>query len=156
MPLRAVTNRRRRRLSLLQAVLLVATGTTLIVLVAGTLVTFTDPAEFGNPWLGFWWAVTTMTTVGYGDLVPESVAGKIIGASVMLAGIAALAFLTAIGASAIVVSEVGEEEEELIEREESDILAVLREIQQRLDRIEETQRDQIRRWSSDPPSEHTE
>jgi voltage-gated potassium channel len=150
-PLHAVSNHRRRRLSLIEALLGIATVTTFIVLTSGVLVTFTDPAKFPNPWLGFWWAITTMTTVGYGDVVPESVAGRILGSAVMLAGIAALAFLTAIGASAIVVSEVSEEGQERIDREERDILAVLRDIQQRLERIEQAQREKAAQDRRRPP-----
>jgi voltage-gated potassium channel len=44
-------------------------------------------AEKGESfWDGLYWAITTMTTVGYGDLAPETTAGKIVAALVMLVG----------------------------------------------------------------------
>jgi voltage-gated potassium channel len=87
---------------------------------------------------GLWWALATVTTVGYGDLVPSSAAGRFVGAALMLLGIAALAFVTATMAS-VIVGEV-KTEEELIEREESEILALLGELSERLARLEERDR----------------
>jgi len=42
-----------------------------------------------------WWSLQTVTTVGYGDVTPKDTAGKIVGAVVMLEGIAFLAIVTA-------------------------------------------------------------
>ncbi|MDQ3308287.1 MAG: potassium channel family protein, partial [Actinomycetota bacterium] len=42
-----------------------------------------------------WWAITTMTTVGYGDRFPVTGAGRLIAAALMLAGIALLGTVTA-------------------------------------------------------------
>ena len=48
--------------------------------------------SFGD---ALWWAITTMTTVGYGDRVPTTGGGRLIGAGLMLAGIALLGVVTA-------------------------------------------------------------
>ena len=134
-PLLAVM-RRRRRLTWLQALLLVGSVTASVVLLGGVLVRWTDPDRFPDVGTGWWWAITTVTTVGYGDHVPISVGGRVLGAALMLVGVACFAFLTAVAASAIVVGEVGAEEQ-LIEREESTILAEIRQVNARLDRLEE-------------------
>ena len=77
-PLRAVL-RRRYRLSWLQALALVATVTAVVVLVAAAVVTRTDPDRYPDFGTGLWWAVSTITTVGYGDVVPASPAGRLLG-----------------------------------------------------------------------------
>ena len=134
-PLLAVM-RRRRRLTWLQALLSVGLVSASVVLLGGLTVHWTDPARFPDVGTGWWWAITTVTTVGYGDHVPVSVGGRVLGAALMLVGIACFAFLTAIAASAIVVGEVGAEEH-LIEHEETTILAEIRQLNARLDRLEE-------------------
>ena len=42
-----------------------------------------------------WWALVTLTTVGYGDIVPQAGWGRLIGAFVMVLGVTFLSFLTA-------------------------------------------------------------
>ncbi|MGI9335296.1 MAG: ion transporter [Gammaproteobacteria bacterium] len=50
-----------------------------------------QPAAFGSIPAAMWWAIVTLTTVGYGDVVPATTAGKIIGASIMILGIGMVA-----------------------------------------------------------------
>jgi len=141
-PLLQATVKRRRRLSWLEAFGLVAVVSVSVVLIGAALVTRTDPGRFPDLGTGLWWAVSTVTTVGYGDVVPVSTAGRLLAVVLMFVGIGSFAFLTAVAASAIVVSEVGEEERRIeaeereIEREQSAVLARLIEIDARLDRIE--------------------
>jgi len=71
--------------------------------------------EFVSLWDGIWWAVTTATTVGYGDLYPTTVQGRIIGMALMFVGIAFLSLLTAAIASRFVKQEQGEEHTEVME-----------------------------------------
>jgi voltage-gated potassium channel len=125
---------RRRRLTLVQAFGLVAAVTGSAVLLAGWLISRLEPERFGHVGEGLWWAITTITTVGYGDLVPATATGRIVGAALMLLGIAALAFVTATMAT-VIVGQV-RAEEELIEREESEILTLLAELSRRLERLE--------------------
>lgn len=65
------------------------------VVVFGVLERIVDPKSFHSIWLGLWWAVETVTTVGYGDIVPDQTAGKLLGAFLMLGGLSLLAVVTA-------------------------------------------------------------
>ncbi len=55
-----------------------------------------QPDKFGNLPDALWWAVVTLTTTGYGDVVPATVGGKMIGAVVMVSGISVLALMTGV------------------------------------------------------------
>jgi voltage-gated potassium channel len=73
-------------------------GTTLmvsfiIVILAGTLMAVIDP-NVETPLDGIWWAWVTITTVGYGDIVPGSTAGRLFGSVLILLGIALFSMLT--------------------------------------------------------------
>lgn len=52
----------------------------------------TNP-EFGSMGDAFWWGITTLTTVGYGDIVRETTAGRLAGVALMFTGIAVLGLL---------------------------------------------------------------
>ena len=73
----------------------IVTATLLIVVVGGVLMRVLDHKEYASVWLGMWWVLETVTTVGYGDLTPESAIGKILTSLVMLWGVAFLAIITA-------------------------------------------------------------
>ncbi|HTR87519.1 MAG TPA: cyclic nucleotide-gated ion channel [Reyranella sp.] len=55
-----------------------------------------QPDKFGSIPDALWWSVVTLTTTGYGDVVPHTVGGKIIGSVVMVSGIVVLALMTGI------------------------------------------------------------
>ena len=101
---------------------------TVITFAAG-LMTFVDRENFPSIGSGLWWAVQTVTTVGYGDHVPTTVAGRLVAASVMLFGIGFLTVITAAITSTFVAQS---------RREVASAATVeqFRQIDQRLERIE--------------------
>ena len=70
--------------------------------------------EFDSLWDSIWWAVVTVTTVGYGDFYPTTVQGRLVGIVLMFVGIGFLSLLTASIASRFVKQERGEETEEVM------------------------------------------
>jgi voltage-gated potassium channel len=71
--------------------------------------------DFDTLWDGVWWAIETVSTVGYGDIYPTTVQGRLIALVLMFVGIGFLSLLTAAIASRFVKQERGGEHEELME-----------------------------------------
>jgi voltage-gated potassium channel len=94
----------RRQLTPRRAALAIALATVVVTLGAGALMRVLSPHDFSSVWIGFWWAVQTVTTVGYGDVVPRSTSGRIVAAVVMLVGIGFLTVVTASVTAALVES----------------------------------------------------
>jgi polar amino acid transport system substrate-binding protein len=89
----------------------------LLLLVVGFLVWLlehkSNPEQFGGSrrqgiFSGFWWAMVTMTTVGYGDTAPRTVGGRIIGLVWMLAALIIVSFFTASITSALTVGQLSD------------------------------------------------
>jgi voltage-gated potassium channel len=80
----------------------IVVATVVVVVGAGALISLVDGEEYPNVWLGMWWALQTVTTVGYGDVTPKEVTGRLVGAAVMLYGIAFVAIVTAVITSTFV------------------------------------------------------
>ncbi len=81
--------------SVRNAAAVIVMATTVIVIGGGVLMRILDHKEYANVWVGMWWALQTVTTVGYGDVTPKHTIGRFVGAVVMLEGIAFLAIITA-------------------------------------------------------------
>jgi voltage-gated potassium channel len=114
------------RLTLIRAVSTVLVIALVLVLVAGALERIVEPDTFTSLGLAYWWAVTTVTTVGYGDVVPQDPPGRIVAAILMLTGLALIPTLTSVIVS-ILISKQRREEQERLEQ-------VLKRIEERLER----------------------
>lgn len=84
------------------AALVIISFWSVAVVIFGVVERLIDPGTFGTVWLGMWWAVQTVTTVGYGDVVPETTVGKVIATFLMLGGLSLLAVVTGAVTSAFV------------------------------------------------------
>jgi voltage-gated potassium channel len=126
------------RLTLVRAVSTIIVVAILLVLVAGLLARIVEPETFDSIGLAYWWAVTTVTTVGYGDVVPESPGGRLVAAVLMLTGLALIPTLTSVIVSTLLY-KTRQSEQERIEQLEEDQATVLARIEERLARIEEAQ-----------------
>ena len=115
------------------AAVVIATASSVITIVAGVLMTVFDHQTFPSVGAGLWWAVQTVTTVGYGDHVPETVTGRLIATFVMLFGIGTLTVITATITSAF-VSRARIEQPPTSEGARA--AEQLRQIERRLERIE--------------------
>jgi voltage-gated potassium channel len=116
-----------RRLSSKNVFRFAALGTVFLTVLAGAVESTIDTGDFKSFWDGVWWATVTVTTVGYGDIYPKSVGGRIVAMVVMLVGVGFLAVLTATIASYFVKSDRGEEHASVtaaLARIESDLAAV--------------------------------
>lgn len=98
--------------------------TVLVALGAGGLFALLEPGSrtFGD---AMWWAVVTITTVGYGDIIPATPLGRIAGVVVMLMGIGFVAILTAAIAA------------HFVESKEADLSSEIQRLHDRLDGIEQ-------------------
>jgi voltage-gated potassium channel len=90
------------RLTLLRAIWTILTIAVLLVVAAGALARIVEPDTFTSLGLAYWWAVTTVTTVGYGDVVPHDTIGRIVGALLMLTGLSLIPVLTSVVVSALI------------------------------------------------------
>jgi voltage-gated potassium channel Kch len=125
--------------SIRTAASVIVAATASVVIASGTAMRLIDHTQYKNVWVGMWWALQTVTTVGYGDVTPTKPGGRILASFVMLEGIAFLAIVTAVITSSFVaraekeraLDEAAAEEVE-VERLET----LVRGLAERLERIE--------------------
>jgi voltage-gated potassium channel len=101
------------RLTIYRAVGTIVGVAVILVLIAGALARLVEPETFTSLGLAYWWAVTTVTTVGYGDVVPRDPAGRVVGVMLMLAGLSLIPTLTSVIVSTLLAKRRQEEQEHL-------------------------------------------
>ena len=93
----------------------------LVVVASAGLLAVVEPETAGF-WEAIWWAMVTTATVGYGDITPVSLAGRVIGVALMICGISLIAAFSATVAAYFVEGDSG---------------GRLKRIEERLERIEQ-------------------
>jgi voltage-gated potassium channel len=107
----------------------VVASITALVVIFGVVIWLVDRKDFPTVGLGLWWAVSTVTTVGYGDVVPTTIGGRFVATGLMIIGFASLSLLTGIVASLLVSRQTAAQAHETIievERRLTDIEQLLR------------------------------
>ena len=127
--------------SVRHAASIIVIATALVVVLGGVAMRLLDEPEYPSVWKGMWWSLQTVTTVGYGDVTPTHRSGRIVGAFVMLEGIAFLTILVATITSTF-ITRAAREREALEaaedERDEQQLDARFDDLDERLARIEAT------------------
>jgi voltage-gated potassium channel len=129
----------RKPVTVRSAASIIVTSTAVIVIGSGLLMRLLDHKEYPNDFIGMWWAIQTVTTVGYGDVTPRALAGRIVAAAVMLEAIALVAIVTAAITSTFVaraahMQDLAEAKDDA--KEEARDRARFEELSERLARIE--------------------
>jgi voltage-gated potassium channel len=124
-----------RNLTARRAARVIAASTLVLTVAGGAGAWLIDRKDFDSLGDAMWWAVQTVTTVGYGDVVPEHVLGRLIGGVLMLNGIALLTVITASVTATLI-------EQARRSRSASDpVIAKLEQVEARLEAIERAVRD---------------
>jgi voltage-gated potassium channel Kch len=128
-------DRRERRSGLRprDAAYLIVAAWLVAVVIFGIVEHFLDRESFPTVWLGMWWALQTVTTVGYGDVVPQDSAGRAIASFLLLGGLSLLSVVTA----TITSGFVARAQRETRSGGEAELLAEIRELRARLDELAE-------------------
>ncbi len=132
--MRPQVQERLERLRLRGAVLMIVTTAVILAVVAAVLERLIDP-EFQTMGEALWFTVTTVTTVGYGDLIPESTGGKLVASGLMLLGLGLIPILTSVVVS-ILIGQRSRAEREAEEREFKRLVELLESMDERLAHLE--------------------
>jgi voltage-gated potassium channel len=119
-----------RELTARRAARVIAASSLTLTVAGGVGAWLVDRRDFDGLGDALWWAVQTVTTVGYGDVVPENFVGRLIGAALMLQGIALLTVITAAVTATLV------EQEHRRQQQPDDVAAKLDDVLARLDAID--------------------
>lgn len=72
-----------------------AAATLALAFLAGVIIRIIDHRDFQSLGDALWWSIVTLATVGYGDIVPHSTWGRIVGTAVIVLGVTFISVLTA-------------------------------------------------------------
>jgi voltage-gated potassium channel len=102
------------------AVRVIVVATFTVVVASGVAMRVLDHREYPNVFKGMWWALQTVTTVGYGDVTPTRVSGRLVASIVMFVGIALLAIVTAAVTSTF-VERAQQAQQSLVDAREAEV-----------------------------------
>ncbi len=105
------------------------------VCVFGYVFYITEPGvdTFGD---GIWWALVTVTTVGYGDITPSTTLGRFVASALMFLGLGLIATVTAIVSAKFTQNFVDTHTND-------DVLAKLEELESEIEKLKELEEDEL-------------
>jgi len=112
----------------------------IVVIIVGTLMYIIEGPKngFNNIAESIYWAIITLTTVGYGNIVPATVLGKMLAAFIMILGYAVIAVPTGIVSSEFTKNKkerrAKEKRDKILERENK-ILEMIENIDKKIDKL---------------------
>jgi voltage-gated potassium channel len=106
-------------------------GIAAAAIAAAVVMRLLNPAEYPTYEVAFWWAIQTVTTIGYGDVTPKTLEGRTVASILMVAGVAAISLLTATISAALV------ERRRRAQQAEDPMMMMLARIEQRLEQLEQ-------------------
>jgi voltage-gated potassium channel len=126
-----------RPLTARRAAAVISIVTVILTVAGGVAIWLVERDSFSSLGEGMWWSVQTLTTVGYGDVVPTDTIGRVIATVVMLNGIAFLTVITA-AVTATLVDQIRRQRQPEPEQDAHDVdsASTLDEINARLASIE--------------------
>lgn len=101
-----------------------------VAVAGGLLAKWVDPG-IGTVGDALWWATSTVTTVGYGDVVPTNTAGRFVGVIVMLTGISLIPIVTTLVVT-VFIAQRQRETNEADRRHRNEVIRRLDELEQHL------------------------
>jgi voltage-gated potassium channel len=121
------------RLTIWRAIRSIVVIVILLVLAGALMVRLIEPKTFDDFGLAAWWAVETVTTVGYGDIVPTTTQGRIVGTLLMVTGVSMIPLVTSIVVS-ILAAKRAEQQSQNEALEIAELRAQLARIEEQLKR----------------------
>jgi voltage-gated potassium channel len=115
--------------------------TAVTAVATGVIAHLIDREDFPSVEIGIWWAIVTLGTVGYGDVVPHTTWGRVLGSVVIVCGVTFISFVIAIVTSMFVDAKRADEEA-VNDARHQETVALLQQLSARLDRLENAGADE--------------
>jgi voltage-gated potassium channel len=107
--------------------------------VTGLVAHLIDRKDFPSFGIGVWWAIVTLGTVGYGDVVPHTGWGRVLGGGVIVCGVTFISFLIAIVTS-LFIDAGRDTERQMNDARHAETMRLLRQMDDRLGALEQKPR----------------
>jgi voltage-gated potassium channel len=138
-PRLSIQERAQRAAASGRIILYLAAAIAVLAIATGFIATLVDRKDFPTFGDGIWWAIVTLGTVGYGDIVPHTAWGRVLGGFVIVFGVTFISVLFATVTAFFISAEQEVEAASALDQrstEQAEIRELLRELASRLTTIE--------------------